>query len=224
VTTRRVSAFIDALVRNRRPRGFRASAEDVKAMRAAITLRSAHEEAAAATPQFVDSLGDQLRHLIEGSPPQVTPFRMSRRRWILEGVAAAAVAGVAVAVDRTVSAPGSTQTTQKTIAPDRGRWRTVADRSALMDGAVMPFATAGALGFAAAEKGTINAVSGVCTHQGCLLRLDPAKRRLDCPCHRTAFSLTGEVLFSELPASPPPLPRLALRERGGQVQVYVPPV
>jgi cytochrome b6-f complex iron-sulfur subunit len=223
VTTRRVGSFIDALVRNRRPRGFRVSADDAEAMRAAITLRSAHEEVAVPTPQFVDDLENQLRHLIEESP-QVAPLRVSRRRWVLEGAAAAAVAGVAVAVDRAVSTPSSTQATQATIAPDRGTWRTVADRSALVDGAVMPFATAGAVGFAAAEKGTINAVSGVCTHQGCLLRLDPAKRQLDCPCHRTAFSLTGEVLFSELPESPPPLPRLALREHGGQVQVFVPTV
>ena len=39
---------------------------------------------------------------------------------------------------------------------------------------------------------------------------------------RSAFSLTGEVLFSQLATPPPPLPRVALRDEDGTVQVYVP--
>jgi cytochrome b6-f complex iron-sulfur subunit len=87
---------------------------------------------------------------------------------------------------------------------------------------VTRFSTPGAVGFIATENGALEAVSGVCSHQGCLLKFNEAARRLDCPCHRAAFSLTGEVLFSQLPTPPPPLPRLALRDEGGHVQVYVP--
>ena len=71
----------------------------------------------------------------------------------------------------------------------------------------------------------LRAVSGVCTHQGCALVLDRAARQLDyhCPCHNSAFAVTGEVLHHQLPIHLAALPRIAVREADGQVQVYVPP-
>lgn len=69
----------------------------------------------------------------------------------------------------------------------------------------------------------MRAVSGVCTHQGCHLALDPAARWLRCPCHRTVFAVTGEVVHSELPTPPQTLPKLVVREVDGVVQVFAPP-
>jgi cytochrome b6-f complex iron-sulfur subunit len=223
VTRRRVTAFVEALVRNRRPEGFRADADDRDAMRAAIDLRSARAEEMAPSSQFVDELHDQLRQQIEGEKRPEMP-RAWPRRWVLEGAVAASAAGVAVAIDRTVFASSSAPTVSapRQLAPDAGTWHVVAERAALTGGAVTRFSTAGAVGFVANDNGMLAAVSGVCSHQGCLLTFNENARRLDCPCHRAAFSLSGEVLFSELPTAPPPLPRLATRDEGGHVQVYVP--
>ena len=37
------------------------------------------------------------------------------------------------------------------------------------------------------------ALSGVCTHLGCVLKPNIDSGSLDCPCHRTAFGLDGSV-------------------------------
>jgi Rieske Fe-S protein len=70
-----------------------------------------------------------------------------------------------------------------------------------------------------AELGAIAALSGVCTHLGCLLQLNAAARRLDCPCHSAAFSFDGSVLFKHMPDALPPLPLMESRIRNGQIEV-----
>jgi cytochrome b6-f complex iron-sulfur subunit len=223
VTKRRVAAFVDALVRDLRPARFRAGAEDREVMRAAIELRSGRVEEVTPSPEFVDRLHDELEQQLDAETSVALP-RISRRRWLLEGAVAASSAGVAVAVDRTVFAPGTPhqQTAQSQLTPDSGNWHTVGQRAALLTGAVTRFSTPEVVGFVTTENAELGAVSGVCTHQGCLLKFNEADRRLDCPCHRAAFSLTGELLYHQLPTPPPPLPRLALREEDGRIQVYLP--
>lgn len=225
MTRRRVAAFVEALVRDRRPKAFRADAEDQDAMRASVALRAARVEASTPSARFVDELHDQLRQQLEDDRPAAISRRVWQRRWVLEGAIAASAAAVAVTVDRTAfpSSGGQPRSAQPQLTPDKGTWHTVGEHSALVGETVTRFSTPGAVGFVATDHGVLEAVSGVCSHQGCLLEFNEAARRLDCPCHRAAFSLTGKVLFSQLPTPPPPLPRLALRERSGQVQVYVPP-
>lgn len=41
-------------------------------------------------------------------------------------------------------------------------------------------------------SGELSAVAAICTHKSCELR--PAGDKLECPCHGSAFALTGEVL------------------------------
>jgi cytochrome b6-f complex iron-sulfur subunit len=233
MTRRRVHAFVEALLGNRRPQPFSADVDDREAMRAAIELRAARVEEATPSPEFVDELRLELRRQMEGEPSaeirriSATPVEMprfSRRRWLLEGAVAASAAGVAVVVDRTAfaSKPGESTSAQEQLTPDAGTWHTVAERADLLTDAVTRFSTPDAVGFVTTENGALGAVSGVCSHQGCLLKFNEVARRLDCPCHRAAFSLTGKVLFSQLPTPPPPLPRLAVRDDDGHVQVYVP--
>jgi cytochrome b6-f complex iron-sulfur subunit len=233
MTRRRVNAFVEALLGNRRPQAFGADADDREAMRTAIELRAATVEDATPSSQFVEELHQELRRQLgddkSAEMPRIsaTPVEMprfSRRRWLLEGAVAASAAGVAVVVDRTAFASGRAQnpSAQGQLTPDTGTWHTVAERADLLTGAVTRFSTPGAIGFVATENGVLEAVSGVCSHQGCLLRFNEVARRLDCPCHRAAFSLDGTVLFSQLPTPPPPLPRLAVRDNDGQVQVNVP--
>src|SRR6516225_1457532 len=71
-------------------------------------------------------------------------------------------------------------------------------------------------------NGKPEAVSGVCTHQGCRLWFDAPDDRLRCPCHSTSFAPTGQVLTHQLPIAPSPLPALQVREVNGVIEVLAP--
>lgn len=49
------------------------------------------------------------------------------------------------------------------------------------------------------DKGTIHAVSAVCTHMGCIVGWDQAEKTWDCPCHGSRYTLDGKVIHG--PAS-----------------------
>ena len=83
--------------------------------------------------------------------------------------------------------------------------------------------TTSAVGFVSRSSGQLRAVLGTCTHQGCLLALNQAAGRLECPCHGVWFTPSGEVLNQKLPQVLPSLPRLPVRERDGRAEVYLPP-
>jgi nitrite reductase/ring-hydroxylating ferredoxin subunit len=197
-------------------------------MRVAIDLRATKAEEATPDPQFVSDLHDRLSHELDHRPAEqpVPLSRVSRRR-LLEGAGvAAAAAGVALAIDRTAFTPSgqpAPQTAQGQLAPNGGTWHTVASTTALGEGVLTRFDTPAAIGFVTNDGGTLRAVSGVCTHQGCLLQPNQSADRLECPCHRAAFSSSGQLLFAQLPTPPGPLPRLQVRQQNGQVQVLLPP-
>lgn len=44
------------------------------------------------------------------------------------------------------------------------------------------------------DETTLIGLSGVCTHLHCVLDWNEAQRLLDCPCHKGAFDLNGNVL------------------------------
>ena len=98
----------------------------------------------------------------------------------------------------------------------------MATDTALTDGQVQRFATSTTVGFVVNRGGTISAVSGACTHQGCLLTLNQPVGRLDCPCHRTSFALDGSLLLYQLKRAPAPLPTISVRRRNGNVEALLP--
>lgn len=110
------------------------------------------------------------------------------------------------------------------ISPAIGVWRTVADSSGLPEGAVQQFDLGAVNGFVRRVSGRVQAVSGICTHQGCRLDLTPARDVLSCPCHGATFTLAGANLTHPLKTRQalPALPRLAVREQDGQIQIYAP--
>jgi hypothetical protein len=67
------------------------------------------------------------------------------------------------------------------------------------------------------------AVSGVCTHQGCGLFFDQSDDRLRCPCHGASFSPTGQLLSHPGPTALAPLPRLEIRDVNGASRCSAPP-
>ena len=103
MTTRRLSAFLDALAAGRRPRPFQADPEDVEMLRVAIALRAARPGDTMPDETFVAELHEQLAD--ELSPSEQTnihPLRMRRGRAAIVAVAAGlALVGGTFAVTET---------------------------------------------------------------------------------------------------------------------------
>jgi cytochrome b6-f complex iron-sulfur subunit len=198
------------------PTGHVDSQEDADALRAAIALGAAGAADDGPDPAFVAG----LRRRLSGDEPS----RVINRRTLLAGAGAVAAGAAGIALDRTLlSSHSSLPHVQETVEPAQGAWAPVAAASELAAGATKRFATATVVGFVKDDGGALTAVSGACTHQGCLLQLNQQAGRLDCPCHRTAFSTDGHLLFSQLSAAPAPLPKLAVRRTGDQIEVLLPP-
>jgi cytochrome b6-f complex iron-sulfur subunit len=230
VSARGTRRFIADLLHGRRPRAFSADDADAAQLRAAITLHSAQPGSAAPRAEFVNDLHQRLAAELTGEPTAAAqtrpkrPVNSTRRRLVQTTSIAAAAAAVGAVVDHAVTnwVPAETGRGQ-TLHPTSGQWRTVSASTELTEGAVHAFDLGSVIGFVARTGGQLLAVSGVCTHLGCRLALDAPARRLDCPCHRTSFALTGELLTHQLPVAPPALPHLQVREAHGAVQIYAPP-
>jgi nitrite reductase/ring-hydroxylating ferredoxin subunit len=226
MNARRVAAFVESLRRNRRPKPFAPAPDDVEAMRAAIELSNAQPGAALPRPEFVSDLHRRLADQLDETDTNadLDAARLSRRRVIGGiGVAAAAAAAAAggVLVDRELLSSGSSPSvpTAEELVPDEGAWQPVITAADLGNGQVARFSTASTVGFVVNDNGNLSAISGVCTHQGCLLRHNEADGRLDCPCHRASFSLQGKVLHQQFSKPLAPLPHIQVREHDGQIEI-----
>jgi len=196
--------------------------DDVDVLRAAIELRAARTGADLPRSEAIE----QIRRTIVADDIETAVPRSFSRRAMLAAGGAVAAGAVGVAVDRAVlgsGAGGSARTAASgDLVPDDGEWVPVATAEQLASGSTQRFATAKLVGFVSEQNGAQVAVSGACTHLGCLLQANDQAGRLDCPCHRTAFSPDGHVVFSELASEPAPLPRIKARSREGSVEVFVP--
>ena len=211
---RRVSRWIDDLLHDRGPRGFRRADEDAKVLAAAIELRSASPGAGLPDPQFVESLQQRLARDTQGEVPRAS--RVSRRTLLASGGLAAVGAAAGLVVGERLTVPS---TAQRELLPNGAAWTAVALLADVPDGTARSFDTGSVRGFLVNRGGEIAALSGVCTHLGCLLQLNAQARRLDCPCHNAAFALDGNVLFKHMPDALAPLPRMESRIRDGQIEV-----
>jgi len=207
--------FVEDMLARRRVRRAETTEDDAADIRTAILLNSARPGGDRPDEEFVAKLGARLAAEADGKPKAG-----NRRRFVQTTSVAAAAAVLGATVDHLVEPSSSTQ--EATIVPDQGQWRAVVSSAELAEGTVRPFDFGTVTGFVQRAGGEVRAVSGICTHLGCRLALDMAAPRLNCPCHRTAFTVDGAVLFHQLPSTPPPLPRLEVRENAGNVEVLVP--
>ena len=217
----RVARFVDELLHGRRPHRFEATHEEAEAMTAAVSLSAARVGADVPDKAALDRIHQRLADALNES--EVVDRRLSRRAWLRTAGAAAAAVVVGVGLDEVVRnrqesgrAGGSA-----TLLPDNGSWRPVAAVNEIPTGHAMQVSTASLDAVIINDGGTITAVSGVCTHLGCKLQPDDANRKLNCPCHQTAFSWSGKVLYYRLKAAPPNLPQIPSRVNKGQVELYL---
>jgi cytochrome b6-f complex iron-sulfur subunit len=217
----RVARFVDELLHGRRPHRFEATQEEAEAMTAAAGLSAARVGADVPDKAALDRIHQRLAEALDEGA--VVDRRLSRRAWLRTAGAAAAAVVVGVGLDEVVrgrqesgGAGGSA-----TLLPDSGSWRPVAAVSQIPSGHAMPVSTASLDAVIINDGGTITAVSGVCTHLGCKLQPDDANRKLSCPCHQTAFSWSGKVLYYRLKAAPANLPQIPSRVNDGQVELYI---
>lgn len=216
----RVARFVDDLLHGRRPHRFEATQEEAEAMTAAAGLAAARVGADVPNKVALERIHQRLAEALDES--SVVDRRFSRRAWLRAAGAAAAAVVVGVGLDELVrnqqesgGAGGAA-----TLLPDNGSWQPVAAVIDLPSGHAMTVQTASLDAVIVNDGGTITAVSGVCTHLGCKLQPDDANRKLNCPCHQTAFSWSGKVLYYRLKAAPANLPKIPSRVNNGQIELY----
>ena len=219
----RVARFVDDLLHGRRPRRFTASQEEVEAMTAAAGLVSAQVGADLPDKTTLDRIHGKLAAALDESP--IVERHVTRRTWLRTMSAAAAAVVVGVALDEVATsqgkfaAPGSGSAA--ILTPDRGTWRPVASVTQLPAGHAMAVSTDSIDAVIVNDGGAITAVSGVCTHLGCKLQPDDAGRKLNCPCHQTAFGWSGKVLYYRLKSAPANLPQIPSRVNGDRIELFV---
>jgi len=219
----RVARFVDDLLRGRRPRGFKASPEEVEAMTAAAGLVSARVGADLPDKAALDRIHSKLAAALDERPAL---DRHVTRRMLLRtfGTAAAAMV-IGVGLDEVATRQGKSPVEggggSAVLMPDSGAWKPVASVTQLPAGHAMTVSTGAIDAVIVNDGGSISAVSGICTHLGCKLQPDDAGRKLDCPCHQTAFGWSGRVLYYRLKAAPANLPQIPSRVNGDQIELFV---
>ena len=228
MNARGLRRYLDDLLAGRRPRSFEPDDFEAEQIRTAIDLQAAREGADEPRPEFLAALHSTLAAQLGENDPgdDRRPPAATRRQVVVVTSAAAAAAVAAVAVDR-LAVRGEHKPAEAKgggeLTPTDGRWTPVGNSADIADDGVMhPFDTASVIGFVRRVDGRPEAVSGVCTHQGCRLWFDTADTRLRCPCHSTSFSPEGQVLTHQLPIAPAPLPKLDVRENNGVIEVLAP--
>ena len=226
MNARALRRYIDDLLRGRRPKPFRPDDFEAAQIRTAVDLQAARLGSDAPRQEFLTDLHRRLAEQQEGAGQPVSKLAATRRNVIVGTSAAAAAAVAAVSIDRALIGSGQVadggNSGSSELTPTTGRWMRVAASADVPDGVMRPFDVGSVIGFVRRVDGKAEAVSGVCTHQGCRLWFDAPDDRLRCPCHSTSFAPAGQVLTHQLPIAPKPLPTLMVREQGGTIEVFVP--
>jgi hypothetical protein len=111
MTSRKLSAFIDAIATGRRPKRFRADAEDVEVLRAAVELRAARPGDAEPTAAFTNGLFRQLSEQAKQQHERTqirTASRPRARTALLVAAAAVVLVGGTVAATEALTNPAPT--------------------------------------------------------------------------------------------------------------------
>ena len=248
----RLQEYVERILQDQRPSMAEPlPAEDADAYHMAAFLRGASPDAGEPDPDFVARLQKHLlagpevgqdapprspaavtvRLPEPASEPGVPEHRrragVSRRALLGTGLGAAAAAvGVAAGmqIERAVSPsqPTSGQHPVQLVPHGLGSWTAIAAVESVPLGAVKRFQTDFVVGFVRHTQDGFSALSGTCTHMGCLLLWNASDRTFDCPCHGGRFTEQGNSAPGSTFAYSP-LPPIQTKVENGQVWVYVIP-
>ena len=228
MSSRTVRRFVEGLLRGQPTERARPDDFEAEQMKTAIELRAARLGSDAPREGFVTDLHRRLTaEMAEEHAPVSHPRWAPRRREVVVGGSvAAASAAAGLVVGRNLLAPAVTPReapqAQGELEPNAAAWRPIGASADLPEGGTLAFDLGAVNGFVHRADAKLEAVSGVCSHQGCKLWLDAPESRLRCPCHTTAFSLEGVTVMHQLPVAPPPLPKFQVREINGVIEVLAP--
>lgn len=217
-----VDAYVEAILREKRPPRFGAEDDEARQMLAAAALRAGRPGADAPRPEFVERLERLLGERIAADEALGRAPLVTRRRLLGGAAVAAAAAAVGAGVDRAIdhhAEHGAAPSAE--LVPTQGTWMDVAAVDAVPVGRPLRFSAGAVEGFLVNHGDNISAVSAICTHLPCTLHFNAGAQRLDCPCHGAWFDLDGKAMNGSdyTPATLPSLPALRTRIVGGRVQV-----
>ncbi|HZU14022.1 MAG TPA: Rieske (2Fe-2S) protein [Chloroflexota bacterium] len=209
----RLDRALEELLHDRSPRGVGESldGEEQRMLRVAQLLRGSRP--ADPDGEFVEALHARLFP---------APARVSRRTAFLGGLGALAAGVLAgVGIDRFASESRSA-TTWTPLVGANGRWVPVATVADLPHGTIKAFRAGHVQGFLINRHGEIRALSGVCTHMGCLLEFKQSDQAFVCPCHGAEFSISGEAYQGphHYNIRLSPLPEIQVRRSGESIEVW----
>ena len=230
MSNRTIRRFVEGLLRGQPTERARPDDFEAEQMKTAIELRAARLGSDAPREEFVTDLHRRLASEMATDQEPVSHPRWApsgtRRQVVIGTSLAAASAAAGLVVGRNLLAssapPQAAPPTQAELDPNAGAWRPVGASVDLPEGGALAFDLGAVNGFVHRFDAKLEAVSGICTHQGCKLWLDAPEGRLRCPCHTTSFSLEGETVTHQLPTAPPPLPKFQVREINGVIEVFAP--
>jgi len=207
----RFEQAIGKLLADRSPRSEAAglSPEEQRMVRMAQLLRGSRGQAM--VPEFTERLHARLfSH----------QRRITRRAAFLSGLGALA-AGVIAGVGLGRATEPAASSKRPPLVGANGRWYPVASLADLPDGAIRPFTAGAVQGFLIYRDGQLQALSRICTHMGCTLRINRPEQTFECPCHGAEFDLQGHIHNPwKYGRALPPLPPIMTRVKGGTVEVF----
>ena len=128
-------------------------------------------------------------------------------------VATAACGGRAGATPAPSSPPPATPSGSPSGSPSAAP--ALAESAAVRDGAPLAVTLPdGRPAFLVRDAGGVRLLDGTCTHAACAITWQGGRKVFVCPCHLSAFDLTGRVLN---PPASDPLPQIPVREHDGRV-------
>lgn len=141
----------------------------------------------------------------------MTPHEKPTRRGFLDGliVVCSTVAGLAMAIPGVLYLwPAAKGGAGENVEVEGADALSLGQSKTLRVGGIAVIVVRGRDGF--------KAFSAVCTHLGCLVKWDSAKKEFICPCHAATFDDNGQVVSGPPPG---PLPIYRVKEIGGKVFV-----
>lgn len=209
--------YLDALLQDRQPDADDAAKLDVATQQVAAQLRATREGAEEPSKQFLGSLERSVSQAIRSEKPKQRKAGVSRGTFLRGTLAVASGAGIGIIATEGVKDLQVASRPTQLVRSGNGRWYDIASAAELSPGTIRRFTAGGVVGYVLNVEGRLSAMSGVCTHMGCLLKpLNPAASEagLRCLCHDSRFDAQGQVTQG---LAPKPLAPIALHVENGRV-------